>query len=67
MLLDLNLKLGECFFAGGADVVANTGGMQRARGQGKIQRKRVLLVMRIFREPTVKLDQIGLITFQKPR
>jgi len=37
VLLHLDLKLGKCFFAGCADVVADAGGVQRAGRQGKIQ------------------------------
>src|ERR1700730_10869323 len=62
----LHLKLAEGLLARGAQVFAVAGGVERASGQGKSQRKGMLFVARVLGKNAVQLDEVGLIGLQKP-
>ena len=65
MLFDLRAEFGERRFAGGGEMLALLGGMQRGRWKDEIQREAELFGPRKNGKNTMKLNEIGIITFQK--
>jgi len=65
MLFQLSFEFGEGGFASGGEVLAFFRGMQRGGGKDEIQREAELFGSRQNGKNAVKLNEIGIITFQK--
>ena len=65
MFFDLRAEFGERGLAGGGEMLALLGGMQRGRWKDEIQREAKLFGSRKNGKNTMKLNEIGIITFQK--
>ncbi len=65
MFFDLRSEFGESGFAGGGEMLAFLGGMQRGRGKDEIQCETELFGSRKNGKYTMELNEIGIITFQK--
>lgn len=65
MFFDLRTEFGESGFAGGREMLAFLGSVQCGRGQDEVQREAELLGSRKNGKNAVKLNEIGIIIFQK--
>ena len=65
MLLHLDFKFGEGGFANGGEMFAFVGGVERAARKREIQGEAEFLGSRDHGKNTVKLNEIGIKTFQK--
>jgi hypothetical protein len=65
VFLNLRFQLAERFLATGTRRGAGAGGMERSRGQRKIQRAGIFIRPGILGEPTVQQNQIRRITSQQ--
>ena len=65
MFLHLDFKFGEGGFADGGEMFAFVGGVERAGRKGEIQGEAEFLGSRNDGKNTMKLNEIGIKTFQK--
>jgi len=65
MFFDLSSKLGKGGFASGGKMLTFLRGVERDRWKHEIQREAKLLCARQHSKDAVKLDKIGIKTFQK--